>query len=124
MPITATPLQLIPLEQVTDKFSKRTYATERQMIVWGRMLAGAVATSHKHAEEQIFWVTSGTMIVCVEGAHYTCNAGDLFTVPAWAIHEVTFPVDTEYVSILSGVRSDLQPGQVPAHLLGYLHGMQ
>jgi quercetin dioxygenase-like cupin family protein len=124
MQVTVTPLQSIPLEQVTDEFSKRTYVTDKQMIVWGRMRAGAVATFHRHAEEQTFWISSGTMEVSVEGKQYICNAGDLLTIPSWASHHVSFPVDTEYVSILSGVRTDLQPGQVPAHLVGTMNGMR
>jgi hypothetical protein len=46
-------LATLPEERVTDKISRKIASGDQQMIVRWNMKAGAHATAHKHANEQI-----------------------------------------------------------------------
>ena len=54
-------LATLPEERVTDKITRRIASGDQEMIVWWNMKAGAHATAHKHANEQIAWILKGRM---------------------------------------------------------------
>jgi quercetin dioxygenase-like cupin family protein len=112
-----TALRDIPLEIVTDKYSRRSLVGEKGMYSWATMKAGAHAAAHRHPHEQAFWVLSGRMVLRIGSEEHTCRQGDLALIPPNVEHEAWFPEDTEYLTMLAPPREDLLPGtQPPPHL--------
>lgn len=110
-------LRSLPLEQVTEVYSRRSLIGEKEMISWATMKAGAHAAAHKHPHEQIIWVLSGSMDARLDSTRRICRAGDLIHVPPDVEHEVRCLEDTEFVTFLAPPRADLMPGAaVPDHL--------
>jgi quercetin dioxygenase-like cupin family protein len=112
-------LKDIPLEEVTEKYSRRSLIGEKEMISWATMKAGAHAAAHCHPHEQAIWILSGRMDVRIGSETRICRAGDLVMVPPDIEHESWCPEDTEFVTMLAPPRADLFPGaELPDHLKG------
>ena len=110
-------LAAIPLEKVTEVFSKKTLSGEQEQIVWASPKAGCHAKAHSHAAEQIFWIRSGSMRCRVGNEIRVCGAGDVLLVKGLIEHEMWVLEDTEFVAFLAPVREDLRAGaEVPEHL--------
>ncbi len=109
-------LHELPLEQVTEQFSRRTLVGQQEMAIWGSMRAGAHGDRHQHPHEQIFWILSGELEFQVGAARKTCKAGDLILIHGGTEHEVWCSEDAEFLTLLAPVREDLLPGAgVPQH---------
>ena len=107
----------LPLEQVTELYSRRSLVGEKEMISWATMKAGMHAAAHSHHHEQIFWILSGVMEFRIGEEKRLCRAGDIVLVPPNADHEAWCPEDTEFVTILAPPREDLLLGaELPDHL--------
>lgn len=107
----------LPLEEITELYSRRSLVGEKEMISWATMKAGMHAATHSHPHEQIFWILSGAMEFRIGDEKRLCRAGDLVLVPPNAEHEAWCPEDTDFVTILAPPREDLQLGaELPDHL--------
>ena len=109
-------LAALPEEGVTDKISRRIASGDRQMIVWWSMKAGAHATAHQHANEQIAWMLKGKMEFRLGSERRTCGPGDVVVIPAGVEHEAYFPEDTEVIDVFSPPREDFLAGGAPAYM--------
>jgi quercetin dioxygenase-like cupin family protein len=109
-------LAALPLEQVTDKISRRMVAGDRGMIVWWTMKAGAHAAAHTHPHEQIAWMLKGRMEFRLGNERRSCGPGDVVVIPGGVEHEASFPEDTEVIDIFSPPREDFLTGGAPAYM--------
>jgi quercetin dioxygenase-like cupin family protein len=109
-------LAALPLEQVTDKISRRMVSGEQGMVVWWSMKAGAHAQAHRHDNEQIACMLKGTMEFRLGSERRTCRAGDIVVIPGGVEHEAYFPEDTEVIDIFAPPREDFLTGSVPAYM--------
>ena len=111
-------LDQLPLEHVTEHYSRRVLVGDKEMIIWASLKAGAHAASHSHPHEQMFWVLSGRMAFRLGDERRDCAPGDLVVVPGGMEHEAWYPVDTEFVTVLSPPRADHLPGApAPKHMV-------
>jgi len=108
-------LEALPMVQVTPDFSRRTVTGEKQMVVWGKINKGGIASAHSHAEEQMFWILSGRLRSRIGDRVQETGPGAFITVPSWAEHESEALEDTTFVTFLSGIRKDLTGNNAPAH---------
>jgi len=109
-------LATLPLEQVTDKISRRMVSGDQGMIVWWNMKAGAHAAAHKHPNEQIAWMLKGKMEFRLGNERRSCGPGDVVVIPGGVEHEAFFPEDTEVIDIFSPPREDFLAGGAPAYM--------
>jgi quercetin dioxygenase-like cupin family protein len=86
-------LSSLPLEQVTEHYSRRVLFGEKEMIVWASMKAGAHAAAHRHPQEQMFWILSGRVDFRLDEERRSCGPGGLITVPGNVEHEMWCPED-------------------------------
>jgi unsaturated pyranuronate lyase len=108
----------LPLERVTDQYSRRVLVGDNEMIIWASLKGGSHAASHSHPHEQMFWVTSGRMEFRLGEERRVCEPGDLVVVPGGMEHEAWYPVDTDFVTVLSPPRADHLPGApAPKHMV-------
>ena len=84
-------LATLPEERVTDKISRKIASGDQEMIVWWNMKAGAHATAHKHANEQIAWILKGKMEFRLGNERRTCGPGDVVVIPAASNTRRSFP---------------------------------
>jgi quercetin dioxygenase-like cupin family protein len=107
----------LPLEKVSETFSRRSIVGDQQMVSWVTMSAGSRAKMHRHPHEQLFWVLSGCLDVKLEHDHKVCRTNDIVLVRGNMEHEVWCLEDTKFVTILSPPRKDLMAGAgVPGHI--------
>jgi quercetin dioxygenase-like cupin family protein len=106
----------LPEETVTDKITRKIIAGDQGMMVWWSMKAGAHATAHKHANEQIAWMLKGKMEFRLGDERRTCGPGDLVVIPGGVEHEAFFPEDTEVIDVFAPPREDFLAGGVPAYM--------
>jgi quercetin dioxygenase-like cupin family protein len=111
-----TALATLPEERVTDKISRKIASGDQEMIVWWNMKAGAHATAHKHANEQIAWIPKGKMEFRLGNERRTCGPGDVVVIPGGVEHEAFFPEDTEVIDVFAPPRSDFLTGGVPDYM--------
>ena len=110
-------LTALPLEQVTEHYSRRVVFGAQEMIVWATLRAGAHAKAHRHPQEQMFWILSGRADFRLGAERRSCGAGSVIVVPGDVEHEMWCAEDTDFVAVLSPLRQDLLPGAPPpAHL--------
>src|SRR5262245_49200018 len=107
-------LKNLPLEQVTDRISRRILTGEKEMIVWWSMKAGAHAAAHAH--EQSFWMLSGTMEFRLGAERRVCGPGDIGVIPGGVEHEAWFSEDTEVIDVFAPPREDFLTSAPPAYM--------
>ncbi len=72
-----TNIDEISEERVTEEMSRRMIVGERQMLTVWRIKKGAHSAAHKHPEEQIFWILSGSIEFEIDGQRRECGPGDV-----------------------------------------------
>lgn len=101
-----TNIDEISEEQVTEEMSRRMIVGERQMLTVWRIKKGAHSAAHKHPEEQIFWILSGSIEFEIDGQRRKCGPGDVGVIPGDTVHEAWFLEDVEMANLFSPVRRD------------------
>lgn len=96
----------IPEEQVTEEMSRRMIVGDKQMLTVWKIKKGAHSAAHKHPEEQIFWILSGSVEFEIGGQRRKCGPGDIGVIPGNTEHEAWFLEDVEMANLFSPVRDD------------------
>ena len=109
-------LRNLPEEKIADNISRRVLSGEKEMIVWWSMKAGAHAAAHQHPNEQLFWVTRGTMDIRIGSERHVCGPGDVGVIPANTEHEAWFPEDCEVIDVFAPRREDFLTAEAPAYM--------
>ena len=105
----------LPVEVVNESWSRRSLVGEKEMISWASMKKGFHAKSHSHPHEQFIWVLAGEMEIRLGDEARICRQGDMVLIAPNLEHETLCVEDTEFVTVVAPPRSDLLPGQLPAH---------
>ena len=106
----------VPIEQITDKITRRVISGAKGTMVHWTIKAGAHAKAHKHKHEQIVWMLTGKMDFRIGDDKRTMVPGDIAVIPGGIEHEGFFPEDTEVVDFFAPVRKDFLTGKTPSYM--------
>ncbi|PSP97869.1 cupin domain-containing protein [Halobacteriales archaeon QS_5_70_17] len=75
-----------PREVAADVYLSDLAAGERASMKFWRVEPGATLPTHRHSNEQIGYVISGTLTALVEGEEHTLEPGDSYAFPSGELH--------------------------------------
>jgi len=93
-------------EQLSDKITRQYVMGAQSMIVKWTLLKGAVVPLHFHPNEQITWITKGSVKVVSQGKEFIVKAGDVFIIPPYVPHVFYALEDTIDIDYFTPVRQD------------------
>lgn len=103
-------LQEVPVEQVTDLFSRQFFTGEKITIAFLTIKAGCTVPTHSHESEQFSYITSGALQFNIEGQDIIVRAGEMMELPANLPHSAIALEDTTGIDVFSPIRSDWLDG--------------
>ncbi len=106
----------VPQEQLSDKIIRQYVMGAQSMLVKWTLKKGAVIALHFHPNEQITWITKGTVRVNSQGKEFTVKAGQVFIIPPYVPHEFHALEDTIDIDYFTPVRNDWLTGDSPAYI--------
>jgi len=106
----------LPVEQISEKISRRILSGTKEMIVWWSIGAGVHVEPHSHANEQIAWMLKGKMEFRLGSEQRVCNQGDVVVIPGGVEHEAWFREDTEVMDFFAPPRDDFLDGGKPPYM--------
>lgn len=97
----------IKKEQLSDKIARQYIMGSESMIVKWTLQKGAVISKHFHANEQITWITKGSVKVISQGKEFIVKAGEVIVFPPYVPHEFfALENDTIDIDFFTPVRND------------------
>ena len=99
-------LDAIPKEQLSDKIIRQYVMGSQSMLVKWTLKKGAVIPLHFHPNEQITWITKGSVKVLSQGKEFIVKAGDVLIIPPYVPHEFIALEDTIDIDFFTPVRED------------------
>jgi quercetin dioxygenase-like cupin family protein len=97
----------IPVEQMGAGITRQTIHNAQSTLAKWVFAKGAVVPLHHHANEQITWITSGSVEVFSQGKRFVVSAGQVIVFPANVPHEFHSLEDgTVDVDIFTPARQD------------------
>lgn len=99
-------LDKTPKEELSDKITRQYIMGSQTMIVKWTLKKGAVVPLHFHPNEQITWITQGSVKVLSQGKEYIVKAGGVLVIPPYVPHEFYALEDTIDIDFFSPVRED------------------
>lgn len=93
-------------EQLGDKITRQYVMGAQSMLVKWTLLKGAVIPLHFHPNEQVTWITQGSVSVLSQGKRFILKAGDVLIIPAYVPHEFLALEDTIDIDFFTPVRED------------------
>lgn len=99
-------LDNVKLEKISDKISRQYIMGSQIMLVKWIFKKGAVVPLHFHPNEQVTWITKGSVKVRSQGKEFIVHAGEVIIIPPNVPHEFTALEDTIDIDIFSPVRQD------------------
>jgi quercetin dioxygenase-like cupin family protein len=103
-------LHEVPVEQVTDLFSRQFFTGEKITIAFLNIKAGCVVPTHSHESEQFSYITSGALHFKIGGEEVTVRAGEMMEIPSNLPHSAVALEDTTGIDVFSPIRSDWLDG--------------
>jgi len=98
--------QGIPLEKLSDQLSRQVVHTAQSTIARITLKKGAVVPMHRHVNEQVTMLQSGSLQFDLEGERFVLGAGDVLVIPPDAPHEVVALEDSEATDLFTPPRED------------------
>lgn len=93
---------------------RRVLSGENVMLSLVRATAGARVGNHYHEAEQVSWIIKGRMRVTTDrGEEHIITAGDVWVIPANAVHSAEYVDDTEMLEGFSPIRLEYLIGYTP-----------
>lgn len=77
----------IPIEQMGSGITRQTIHNAQSTMARWVFAKGAVVPLHHHANEQITWITSGSVEVFSQGKRFVVKAGEVIVFPPNVPHE-------------------------------------
>lgn len=114
LPVVYT-LADITKEEVADKATRQYVMGSRSMLVKWTLKKGAVIPMHFHPNEQITWITQGSVKVLSQGKEFIVKAGQVMIIPPYVPHEFHALEDTIDIDYFTPVRNDWLQG-TPSYL--------
>jgi quercetin dioxygenase-like cupin family protein len=96
----------MPIEELTDKISRQYIYSGQSMLVKWILKKGAEIPLHHHVNEQITWITAGSVIVYSQGKEFLIKAGEVIIFPPHVPHEFFAVEDTIDIDFFTPVRED------------------
>lgn len=100
----------MPFEKVTDLIYRRYVVGQNEMLVYFKLLKGAIIPEHHHLSEQISYILKGYVMVYVAGKEFHVKAGDVIHIPPHLPHRFVALEDTIDVDVFSPIREDWLKG--------------
>jgi len=96
-----------PQVEMRDGIFRRTMATTDEVMLCEFFLErDAVVEAHSHTNDQVGYVTLGSLEITIGDDTFICNAGDSYAVPGGVVHRARALVDTVTIDVFSPPRSD------------------
>ena len=99
-------LDNMPPEVLTDKISRQYIYGGQSMLVKWTFKKGAIVPWHHHVNEQITWITKGSVKVLSQGKEFIVKAGGVLVIPPNVPHQFEVLEDTINVDIFAPMRQD------------------
>lgn len=96
----------MPIEIVSDKISRQYIYSGQSMLVKWILKKGAHIPLHHHVNEQITWITEGSVKILSQGQEFIVKAGEVIVFPAHVPHEFFCLEDTIDIDFFTPVRED------------------
>jgi len=109
----------MPVEKLSDTITRQYIYGSQSMIVKWVFKKGAIIPLHHHVNEQITWITKGSVQVNSQGKTFIVKAGDVITIPPNVPHEFIALEDTIDIDVFSPARQDWIDGSA-----GYLQQLK
>lgn len=93
-------------EQVSDKITRQYVMGSQSMLVKWTLKKGATIPLHFHPNEQITWITKGSVRVMSQGKEFIVKAGGVLIIPPNVPHEFLALEDTTDIDFFNPVRED------------------
>src|SRR5688572_4892337 len=106
MPVRLHRWDEIALEKVTEMFSQKVVAGERQMLAQIYLKRGALVPIHTHESEQMTYVLQGALRLLVDGEEVIVREGEVLHIPSGTPHQAEALEDTFELDMFSPVRQD------------------
>ena len=94
------------IETISDKIARQFVMGGHSMLVKWILKKGAHIGLHFHPNEQITWITEGSVEVHSQGKSFIIKAGQVILFPAYVPHEFFALEDTIDIDFFSPVRGD------------------
>ena len=96
----------IALEKITEMFSQKIVAGEREMLAQIYLKRGALVPLHTHESEQMTYVLQGALRFVVEGEEIIVREGEVLHIPSGAPHQAEALEDPFELDIFSPIRRE------------------
>jgi quercetin dioxygenase-like cupin family protein len=96
----------MPMEKLSDKIFRQYIYCGQSMLVKWTFKKGAVVPLHHHTNEQITWITKGSVRIYSQGQEFIVKAGEVITFPPNVPHEFEALEDTIDIDFFTPVRED------------------
>jgi len=103
----------IALDKVTEMFSRKIVAGEREMLVQVYVKRGCLVPLHALASEQMTYVLQGGLKFLVGGEEITVREGEVIHIPSGVEHQAEALEDTFELDVFSPVREEWLTGGDP-----------
>jgi len=96
----------LPVEELTDRISRRYVYGEKGMLVRFELKKGAIIAEHHHPNEQITYIMQGLVKVTMKGKDFFVKAGEVLIIPPNVPHMFEALEDTLDIDIFCPPRQD------------------
>ncbi|HEX4945860.1 MAG TPA: cupin domain-containing protein [Blastocatellia bacterium] len=103
-------LNEVPVEHVTDLFSRQFFTGEKITMAFLTIKQGCVVPTHSHDSEQFSYIISGALHFNIGGEEVTVRAGELVEIPSHVPHSAVATEDTTGIDVFSPIRADWRDG--------------
>jgi unsaturated pyranuronate lyase len=99
-------LDKIEKETLSSTISRQYVMGAQSMLVKWDLKKGAVVPMHFHPNEQVTWITKGSVKVLSQGKEFIVKAGEIIIIPSNVPHEFHALEDTIDIDFFTPVRQD------------------
>lgn len=103
-------LDEIPVEHVTDLFSRRFFTGEKITMAFLTIKKGAVVPLHSHESEQFSYCISGALRFVIGGQEIMLRANEMVEIPSHVPHEAVATEDFTGIDVFAPIRADWANG--------------
>ncbi|MFN7930593.1 MAG: cupin domain-containing protein [Blastocatellia bacterium] len=103
-------LHEVPVEQVSDLFSRQFFTGEKITIAFLNIKAGCVVPTHSHESEQFSYIISGALQFHIEGQEIVVRSGEMMEIPSNVPHSAVALEDITGIDVFSPIRQDWVDG--------------
>lgn len=103
-------LNEVPVEHVTDLFSRQFFTGEKITMAFLTIKKGCVVPTHSHDSEQFSYVISGALHFKIGDEEVTVGAGELVEIPSHVPHSAVAVEDMTGIDVFSPIRADWRDG--------------